>query len=69
MGITTIIAFILLILVVIAFIKNKRIVFILSLVLLVVVVISTFMLPELFQKSTDLSGERLNQIKIGSSIN
>ncbi len=68
MGFTMIIAFLLLISFVGVIVTKKWKVFIIFAVCLTVVIISVFKFPVLFQKSTELSGEGLNQVKVGSLI-
>lgn len=68
MGLTMIIAFLFLILFVVVIVSRKWKAFIISVVCLSIVIISVSKFPVLLQKSTELSGEGLNQVKVGSLI-
>ncbi len=68
MGFTMIIALLLLILLVAVIIFRKWKVFMISVVCLAVIIISVVKLPVLLQKSTELAGEGLNQVEVGSRI-
>ncbi|WP_338472617.1 hypothetical protein R4Z10_07715 [Niallia sp. XMNu-256] len=63
-----IIAFLLLILFVVVIVTKKWKAFIIFVVCLTVVILSVFKIPVLFQKSIELLGEGLDQVKVGYLI-
>lgn len=67
-GLTMIIALLLLILFVIVIVCRKWKIFIISVLGFSLVIVLVFKFPVLLQKSTELSGEGLNQVQVGSLI-
>lgn len=67
-GLTVIIALLLLILFVVVIVFRKWKVFIISVVCFSIVIVLVFKFPVFLQKSTELSGEGLNQVIVGSLI-
>lgn len=68
MGLTTMIAVLLLILFMVVTVFKKWKVFMMSVACLSIVVVSVVKFPVLLQKSTELLGEGLNQVQVGSII-
>lgn len=68
MGLTTILALLLFVILLIVIILGKWKAFLISAVCFLLLIIAIIKAPAYFQKSTDLAGEGLNEVEIGSLI-